>query len=176
MFVCACADMWGCLSLFYLCCCMLACTSAVLPRRLGFDVTHTTLRHIAIPMLSAAASSCIFPPTYCCCCCCRLVARWEAGQRLYMKLLLQLYEAAAAGAPSTPLDERCAAAGGVPKDLVDAFRAVLTDDKLDGAFKVRGLGRTHIFFGHLVEKHPALPTDTRTSVVILVYTSLYVIC
>jgi aminopeptidase N len=65
--------------------------------------------------------------------------RWEAGQRLYMKLLLQLYEAAAAGAPSSPLAERCAAAGGVPKELVEAFSAVLTDDKLDGAFKAMAL-------------------------------------
>lgn len=53
-----------------------------------------------------------------------------------MKLLMQLYAAAAAGAPSTPLSERCAAAGGVPADLVDAFKAVLTDTQLDGAFKV----------------------------------------
>jgi len=53
-----------------------------------------------------------------------------------MKLLLQLYEAAAAGAPSTPLDERCGAAGGVPKDFVEAFKAVLLDESLDGAFKV----------------------------------------
>jgi aminopeptidase N len=54
-----------------------------------------------------------------------------------MKLLLQLYEAAAAGgAPSTPLEERCAAAGGVPQDLVEAFKAVLLDEQLDGAFKV----------------------------------------
>jgi len=65
--------------------------------------------------------------------------RWEAGQRLYMKLLLHLYEAAAAGAPSTPLDERCAAAGGVPQDLVDAFKAVLLDESLDGAFKAMAL-------------------------------------
>lgn len=55
---------------------------------------------------------------------------------MYMKLLLGLYEAAAAGLPSTPLEERCAAGGGVPQDLVDAFKAVLLDDSLDGAFKV----------------------------------------
>ena len=66
-----------------------------------------------------------------------------------MKLLLQLYEAAAAGAPSTPLAERCAAAGGVPKELVEAFSAVLTDDKLDGAFKVC----SHIFSGVLLQEH-----------------------
>lgn len=53
-----------------------------------------------------------------------------------MKLLLQLYEAAAAGDASVPLSERCAAAGGVPADLVEAFKSVLTDDALDGAFKV----------------------------------------
>jgi hypothetical protein len=62
--------------------------------------------------------------------------RWEAGQRLYMKLVLALYEAAAAGAPATPLEERCAAGGGVPADMVAAYKSVLTDAKLDGAFKV----------------------------------------
>eukprot|EP00883_Tetradesmus_obliquus_P009281 jgi/Sobl393_1/20078/SZX79151.1 len=61
--------------------------------------------------------------------------RWEAGQRLYMKLLLQLYSAAAGAASSVPLAERCAAAGGVPGELVAAFRAVLEDGKLDGSFK-----------------------------------------
>lgn len=65
--------------------------------------------------------------------------RWEAGQRLYMKLLLQLYSAAAGAASSVPLAERCAAAGGVPGELVAAFRAVLEDGKLDGSFKVRGV-------------------------------------
>jgi hypothetical protein len=65
------------------------------------------------------------------------VCRWEAGQRLYMKLLLQLYTAAAGAAASTPLAERCAAAGGVPAELVAAYKAVLTDEKLDGSFKVR---------------------------------------
>jgi hypothetical protein len=54
-----------------------------------------------------------------------------------MKLLLQLYHAAAAGPASTPLAERCAAAGGVPAELVGAFQAVLEDGKLDGSFKVR---------------------------------------
>jgi hypothetical protein len=53
-----------------------------------------------------------------------------------MKLLLGLYEAAAAGPPSTPLEERCAAGGGVPQDLVEAYKSVLLDETLDGAFKV----------------------------------------
>jgi hypothetical protein len=53
-----------------------------------------------------------------------------------MKLLLQLYQAAAGAAASTPLAERCAAAGGVPGELVAAFKAVMLDDKLDGSFKV----------------------------------------
>lgn len=66
----------------------------------------------------------------------RLPCRWEAGQRLYMKLLLHLYAAAAAGPASTPLEERCAAAGGVPAELVAAFKAVLEDNDLDGSFKV----------------------------------------
>jgi aminopeptidase N len=56
-----------------------------------------------------------------------------------MKLVLGLYEAAAAGAPSAPLEERCAAAGGVPADMVAAYKSVLTDDKLDGAFKAMAL-------------------------------------
>jgi hypothetical protein len=54
-----------------------------------------------------------------------------------MKLLLQLYTAAAGAVSSTPLAERCAAAGGVPAELVAAYKAVLTDEKLDGSFKVR---------------------------------------
>ncbi|KXZ50521.1 hypothetical protein GPECTOR_16g696 [Gonium pectorale] len=64
--------------------------------------------------------------------------RWEAGQRLARKLLLQLYAAAAAGAPAhsaKEVSERCTAAGGVPDALVNAFRAVLTDPDLDGSFK-----------------------------------------
>lgn len=65
--------------------------------------------------------------------------RWEAGQRLYMKLLLQLYSAAAGAASSVPLAERCAAAGGVPGELVAAFRAVLEDGKLDGSFKAMAM-------------------------------------
>lgn len=66
-----------------------------------------------------------------------LSCRWEAGQRLYMKLLLHLYNAAAAGSSSVPLEERCAAAGGVPASLITAFKSVLEDSKLDGSFKVR---------------------------------------
>ncbi|KAG2500410.1 hypothetical protein HYH03_001981 [Edaphochlamys debaryana] len=64
--------------------------------------------------------------------------RWEAGQRLSRKLLLQLYAAAAAGGGAhspQAVAERCAAAGGVPDNLVEAFRAVLTDPDLDGSFK-----------------------------------------
>jgi aminopeptidase N len=62
--------------------------------------------------------------------------RWEAGQRLYMKLLLQLYHAAAAGPSSMTVRERCAEVGGVPASLVAAFKAVLEDPLLDGSFKV----------------------------------------
>eukprot|EP00775_Hariotina_reticulata_P008908 gene8909-9085_t len=62
--------------------------------------------------------------------------RWEAGQRLYMKLLLELYRAAAAAGPSSmSVRERCAAAGGVPASFVSAFKAVLEDPELDGSFK-----------------------------------------
>eukprot|EP00878_Enallax_costatus_P011824 GHUV01012345.1.p1 GENE.GHUV01012345.1~~GHUV01012345.1.p1 ORF type:complete len:544 (+),score=203.91 GHUV01012345.1:419-2050(+) len=65
--------------------------------------------------------------------------RWEAGQRLYMKLLIDLYTAAAAGPASTPLEERCAAGGGVPASLVAAFKAVLEDNRLDGSFKAMAI-------------------------------------
>ena len=37
------------------------------------------------------------------------------------------------------LQERFAAAGGVSKRIVDAFRSVLTDSKLDGAFAAAAL-------------------------------------
>lgn len=59
--------------------------------------------------------------------------RWEAGQRLAKKLLLKLYAAAASNSNGT-VEERCLAAGGVQDNLVEAFRSVLTDKELDGAF------------------------------------------
>eukprot|EP00879_Flechtneria_rotunda_P017716 GHRR01018571.1.p1 GENE.GHRR01018571.1~~GHRR01018571.1.p1 ORF type:complete len:756 (+),score=282.34 GHRR01018571.1:954-3221(+) len=65
--------------------------------------------------------------------------RWEAGQRLYMKLILQLYDAAAAGSASASVSERCAAAGGVKPELVEAFKAVLEDEQLDGSFKAMAI-------------------------------------
>jgi aminopeptidase N len=56
-----------------------------------------------------------------------------------MKLLIELYHAAASGSASTPLAERCAAAGGVPASLVSAFKAVLEDGSLDGSFKAMAI-------------------------------------
>jgi hypothetical protein len=57
--------------------------------------------------------------------------RWESGQRLSRKLLLQLYTAAkAANVASTSTKELHTAldsAGGVPPSLVAAFKAVLED-------------------------------------------------
>jgi aminopeptidase N len=82
--------------------------------------------------------------------------RWDAGQRLALKLMERLYEAAAGGGGGAAanggngaaaanadavatdpklLAERCAAAGGVPDQLVDAFRATLTDESMDGQFR-----------------------------------------
>jgi len=94
--------------------------------------------------------------------------RWDAGQRLALKLMERLYHAVAAGAASAAngngagaaagngagngsaaaapdanaiaadealLSERCAAAGGVPDQLVDAFRATLADARMDGMFR-----------------------------------------
>jgi hypothetical protein len=69
--------------------------------------------------------------------------RWEAGQRLAKKLVLDLYAAAAAAAQGAAAAantaERCAAAGGVPASLVAAYRAVLTAS-LDGAFTAMATG------------------------------------
>jgi len=77
--------------------------------------------------------------------------RWDAGQRLALGLMERLYRAAAAAADGNGrasaadanavaadpalLAERCAAAGGVPDQLVDAFRATLTDASMDGQFR-----------------------------------------
>jgi len=61
--------------------------------------------------------------------------RWEAGQRLAMKLLLKLYDAASQGAAGSSLEDKLAAAGGVSQDLVNAYKAVLEDKVLDGSFK-----------------------------------------
>eukprot|EP00760_Papus_ankaliazontas_P017970 PhM_4_TR17409/c0_g1_i1/m.69952/K01256/pepN; aminopeptidase N len=59
--------------------------------------------------------------------------RYEAGQVLARRVLLDLYKVAADGA-SDAMTQRLAAAG-VPDALVQAFRALLVDDKIDGLFK-----------------------------------------
>jgi aminopeptidase N len=91
--------------------------------------------------------------------------RWDAGQRLALKLMEKLYHAAAGGKENgaaaangngaangsnghasaadanavavdeSLLAERCASVGGVPDQLVDAFRATLTDEAMDGQFR-----------------------------------------
>ncbi|KAJ9514038.1 hypothetical protein QJQ45_021130 [Haematococcus lacustris] len=65
--------------------------------------------------------------------------RWESGQRLSRKLLLQLYSAAQAANASSEDRQRLhgalAEAGGVPEALSAAFKALLTDKDLDGSFK-----------------------------------------
>ena len=54
--------------------------------------------------------------------------RWEAGQRLFLRILIDLSKKAAAG-------ETLA----LPASAVNAFRQVLTDKKLDAAFKAEAL-------------------------------------
>ena len=54
--------------------------------------------------------------------------RWEAGQRLFMRLLKDLAARSAAGAALT-----------VPPAVIRAFRSVLTDMQLDPAFKAEAL-------------------------------------
>ena len=54
--------------------------------------------------------------------------RWDAGQRLFMRLLTDLARKSAASA-----------ALGVPVAVIRAFRAVLNDPKLDAAFKAEAL-------------------------------------
>lgn len=66
--------------------------------------------------------------------------RWEAGQVLAKNLMLTLYQAAA-GAPKGGDVESCIrGAGGLSPALVAAFRSVLRDDRVDGAFKAFALG------------------------------------
>ncbi|MDB5803016.1 MAG: pepN [Betaproteobacteria bacterium] len=54
--------------------------------------------------------------------------RWEAGQRLFLRILIDLTHQAAAGETLT-----------LPPAAVSAFRQVLTDPKLDAAFKTEAL-------------------------------------
>ncbi len=54
--------------------------------------------------------------------------RWEAGQRLFLRILLDLSRKAAAGETLS-----------LPANAVSAFRQVLTDRKLDAAFKAEAL-------------------------------------
>ena len=54
--------------------------------------------------------------------------RWEAGQRLFMRLLTALARRAASSK-----------ALGVPANVIKAFRAVLVDRKIDAAFKAEAL-------------------------------------
>jgi aminopeptidase N len=54
--------------------------------------------------------------------------RWEAGQRLFLRILIELARKAAAGASLS-----------LPANAVSAFRQVLTDPKLDAAFKAEAL-------------------------------------
>ncbi|KAG1656781.1 hypothetical protein FOA52_007829 [Chlamydomonas sp. UWO 241] len=70
--------------------------------------------------------------------------RWESGQRLLKKLLLQLYTAVAskggAGASSRiDVSAECSAAGGVGASLAAAFKGILTDPALDGMFKTMAM-------------------------------------
>jgi hypothetical protein len=61
-----------------------------------------------------------------------------------MKLVLSLYgavsKANADASDARSVAAAAKAAGGVTPALVDAFRAVLTAEGIDGSFKVRGLG------------------------------------
>ncbi|KAI8468066.1 MAG: hypothetical protein J3K34DRAFT_523265 [Monoraphidium minutum] len=65
--------------------------------------------------------------------------RWNAGQRLAMKLMLHLYAAAASANADSAAPAAVAAAadaaGGVSAALVGAFRAVLTAGDIDGSYK-----------------------------------------
>jgi len=54
--------------------------------------------------------------------------RWEAGQRLFLRILIDLARKAAAGESLS-----------LPANAVSAFRQVLTDTKLDAAFKAEAL-------------------------------------
>ena len=64
--------------------------------------------------------------------------RWEAGQRLFMRLLTALARKAAVGA-AKPGAAFSAEALSVPASVIKAFRSVLTDRTLDASFKAEAL-------------------------------------
>ena len=73
--------------------------------------------------------------------------RWEAGQRLFMRLLTALARKASSGAAeprasSGAAEPRASLRGevlDVPANIIKAFRAVLLDRKIDAAFKAEAL-------------------------------------
>ncbi|PRW56145.1 puromycin-sensitive aminopeptidase isoform X1 isoform A [Chlorella sorokiniana] len=77
--------------------------------------------------------------------------RWEAGHVLAKKLMRELYTAAAQSKEGS-VTERLAAAGGVKPSLVDAYRALLTDSSVDGAFKAYAISLPEL--SELVDKIP----------------------
>lgn len=93
--------------------------------------------------------------------------RWEAGQRLSRKILLNLYHAAMDASKGDSVPQRCAGAGGVQADYVAAIKALLTDDVLDGSYKAMAI--TPPALTELVEAvpdaDPVVMHDVRTFVV-----------
>lgn len=61
--------------------------------------------------------------------------RWDAGQKLAMKLLLKLYRCAQDSSKGATLEERVMASGGVPHSFLESLRKVMHDPRLDMAFK-----------------------------------------
>lgn len=60
--------------------------------------------------------------------------RWESGQVLAKKLMRDLYAAAKASSTGT-VPERLQSVGGVKASLVEAYRSLINDLSVDGAFK-----------------------------------------
>lgn len=66
--------------------------------------------------------------------------RWEAGQVLAKKLMIQLYHGAQEGPSGQSAPERILSAGGLQPSLVDAFRLLMVDEGVSGCFWCRVLG------------------------------------
>ncbi|PSC69009.1 puromycin-sensitive aminopeptidase isoform X1 [Micractinium conductrix] len=77
--------------------------------------------------------------------------RWEAGHVLAKKLLRALYTAAKDSSEGT-VPERLSAAGGVNDSLVNAYRSLLNDVSVDGAFKAFAISLPEI--SELLDKLP----------------------
>lgn len=95
--------------------------------------------------------------------------RWEAGQILGRKLVLDLYDAAIKAAGQDPASVAKAArdAGGVSNSLVEAFRSLLNARDLDGQYRAYAIGlpSTSELVGAIPQADPVVLHHIRSFIV-----------